>query len=360
MRVAQISVIIPVYNCAQYLNEAVDSVLNQPCDSIEIILIDDGSTDASPQICDELAHNNTRVSVIHTPNQGVSSARNTGLKAVLQDHSDPEGYIAFLDADDMWASSFFDSQVMEQLQSKMDLLCFRSRRCSFDMRFIHDEPDIQESVIPGGGNAVWQFTDHFGAVLYSKRLLKRYTVLFDPALKYSEDRIFLMQCLYLANTIRLSNKVFHLYRQNPASAMHNRMHGIQHYLPIIDGWIASDAEMLQWKDEKGGELRTGRILAQVYFVDMAVEHYRYFGKRSELEHIVSSHPFYEEFLKTSSKDISTRQYKAFLLYTQHPVIFQLLCYSSGVVHACAKSLLKISWINNRRYRRRFPSENPYL
>ena len=357
---AQISIIIPVYNCEQYLNEAVISVLNQPCDSMEIVLIDDGSTDTSPQICDELAQNNTRVSVIHTLNQGVSCARNTGLKAVLQDCSDPEGYIAFLDADDMWASAFFDSQVMELMQSNMDLLCFRSRRCSCDMRFIHDEPDIEDRVITGGKDSVWQFTDHFGAVLYSKRLLKKYEVFFDSASKYSEDKIFLMKCIYLADTIRLSNKVLYLYRQNPLSAIHNRVPGIQHYLPIIDGWIASDAEMLKWKDQKRGELRAGRTLAQIYFVDMAAEHYRNFGKRSELEQIVSSHPFYREFLKTSSKDISPRQYKAFLLYTQHPVMFQLFCYGTGVADACAKHLLKISWINSWRYRRRYSSANPYL
>lgn len=358
---ADISVIIPVYNCEHYLRNAVQSVLDQPLSTISVILVDDGSTDASSRICDELAQNNTRVSVIHTPNQGVSCARNTGLNAVLKDCSDdPDGYIAFLDADDMWAKAFFDSQVMVQMQSKMDLLCFRSRRCSCDMRFIHDEPDIKERVITGGRNAVWEFTDHFGAVLYSKRLLKKYRVLFDPTLKYSEDKIFLMKCIYLADTIRLSNKVLHLYRQNPVSAIHNRKRGIQHYLPIINGWIASDAEMLQWKDEKGGELRAGRTLAQIYFVDMAVEHYQNWGTRTELEQIVSAHPFYQEFLKTSSKDISPQQYKAFLLYTQHPAIFQLFCYGTGVVYACAKYLLKISWINSRRYRHRFPSTNPYL
>ena len=355
-----INVIIPVYNCENYLRNAVQSVLEQPLSTISVILVDDGSTDASPQICDELARNNYRVSVIHTQNQGVSCARNTGLKAALEDSTNLEGYIAFLDADDMWAKDFFDSQIQEQMQSKTDLLCFRSRKCSCDMRFIHDEPDIKERVITGGRNAVWEFTDHFGAVLYSKRLLKKYKVLFDPTLKYSEDKIFLMKCIYLADTIRLSNTVLHLYRQNPVAAMHSRKRGIQYYLPIINGWIASDAEMLQWKDEKGGELRAGRTLAQIYFIDMAVEHYQNWGTRTELEQIVSDHPFYQEFLKTSSKDISPRQYKAFLLYTQHPAIFQLFCYGTGVVYTCAKYLQKISWINSWRYRRRFPSANPYL
>ena len=96
-----ISVIIPVYNVAPYLREALDSVVNQTYRSLEILVIDDGSTDGSGSICDEYK-TDPRVTVIHQPNRGLSNARNTGLDAATGD------FIAFLDSDDAWYPSFIE------------------------------------------------------------------------------------------------------------------------------------------------------------------------------------------------------------------------------------------------------------
>ena len=89
-----ISVIVPVYNTEKYIEKCVMSILNQTYKNLEIILIDDGSTDNSPQICDSLAKKDNRITVIHQPNGGVSSARNIGLDNT---HGD---YITFVDSDD--------------------------------------------------------------------------------------------------------------------------------------------------------------------------------------------------------------------------------------------------------------------
>lgn len=357
---ADISVIIPVYNCENYLRNAVQSVLDQPLSTISVILVDDGSTDASPQICDELARNNYRVSVIHTQNQGVSCARNTGLKAALEDSTKLEGYIAFLDADDMWAKDFFDSQIQEQMQSKTDLLCFHSRKCSCDMRFIRDEPDIQEKVIPGGRDAVFQFTNTFGAVLYSRDLLRRFHIRFDKDMRYNEDKVFLIQCLYLAGKIRLINKVLYLYRMNLNSAMHTRQHGIPYYLPIINGWLQFDMRMAKYWDEQRGELLAGKVLAQIYFVDIASEHYEHFGRKSELETTIMSHPFYDSFLMMSSRDVSQKQYKEFVLLTTQPRIFMWKHYLIGVFSIIPRAILANHLIRKNITKLRFSQENKYI
>ena len=75
----KVSIIIPVYNVSAYLRECLDSVINQTYQNIEIICIDDGSTDDSGKICDEYAEKDSRISVIHKENGGISSARNAGL-----------------------------------------------------------------------------------------------------------------------------------------------------------------------------------------------------------------------------------------------------------------------------------------
>ena len=92
----EISVIIPIYNVENYLNQCVDSVLAQEFTDYEIILVDDGSTDNSPTICDEYAEKYTQIKVIHKTNGGLSDARNFGIKEAQGD------YLMFLDSDDFW------------------------------------------------------------------------------------------------------------------------------------------------------------------------------------------------------------------------------------------------------------------
>ena len=91
----QISIIIPVYNVEQYLADCIKSVQSQAYQNIEIILVDDGSTDQSGSMCDAYAKQDDRIKVIHQPNQGLSAARNTGFAASTG------AYIVFVDSDDM-------------------------------------------------------------------------------------------------------------------------------------------------------------------------------------------------------------------------------------------------------------------
>lgn len=97
-----ITVIIPIYNVEKYLRRAVDSVLGQTYRNLDIILVDDGSPDGCPQICDSYAAREARVRVIHKENGGLSDARNAGLRVAGGD------YIAFLDSDDYYAPRFIE------------------------------------------------------------------------------------------------------------------------------------------------------------------------------------------------------------------------------------------------------------
>ena len=95
-----ITVIVPVYNVEKYLTRCVDSIINQTYKNLEIILVDDGSTDSSPAICDNYAKKDSRINVIHKQNNGASSARNAALDIASGD------YIGFVDSDDYIKSRY--------------------------------------------------------------------------------------------------------------------------------------------------------------------------------------------------------------------------------------------------------------
>lgn len=117
--IPELSIIIPVYNVEDYLHRCVDSILSQDYNSYEIILIDDGSTDSSGLLCDELAETQECIKVIHKSNGGLSSARNTGLRMA-------EGqYIWFIDSDDYIAEKCLD-EIMTQIKSDGSEILFLS------------------------------------------------------------------------------------------------------------------------------------------------------------------------------------------------------------------------------------------
>lgn len=107
----KISIIIPVYNVSQYLNECVNSVLSQSYKDTELILVDDGSTDNSSLLCDQIAIENKNIKVIHKANGGLSDARNVGLLHATGD------YLLFLDSDDFYSSETLLAELVEELSN---------------------------------------------------------------------------------------------------------------------------------------------------------------------------------------------------------------------------------------------------
>jgi len=117
-----ISYIVPCYNVERFLRQCVESILAQSYTYFEIILIDDGAKDATPKLCDQLATEDNRILVIHQANQGLSGARNAGVKKAKGD------YIIFLDSDDFWRDPNGLHKLVSQLGNDVDVLGFN---CSY-------------------------------------------------------------------------------------------------------------------------------------------------------------------------------------------------------------------------------------
>ncbi len=214
----KISVIVPVYNVSDYLVRCVDSLLKQTYSNLEILLIDDGSTDASGKLCDELAERDSRIKVIHQINQGLSGARNTGL-----DNATGE-YVFFCDSDD-----FIDEATLDYMYNKLRRDQADVVACGFSQ--VWDDyaesgrEELFTSANPGvysGHKAVIQMMtkNNICTVAWNK-LYKR--SLFDdvrfPVGALHEDEATVYKLLYGAKIVSYTPEPFYKYYQRDAGIM---------------------------------------------------------------------------------------------------------------------------------------------
>ena len=351
---ALIHVVIPVYNAKPFLRDAVRSVLEQPCKDIEIILVNDGSTDGSAELCNELANAEPRISVIHQKNQGVSVARNTGIDHILNGNA--EGYIAFLDADDAWYPNVFTSEMLERLNKvQSDVFVFDAIHSNPEMTRFSKSYGKTEDEITLGKESIWKIKSHFGALLYPVCLFRNFNIRFKEGLRYSEDEIFRMQCVFLSEAVQFCKSSLYIYRNNRASAMGRsaEIAATDYFLPIIDGWILSDDFINNYSAETGRNICAGRVLAGIYLLEMAIFHFQQGRPRREIMSVLYNHPHFCLLQDMRPQDVSVKQYKDSRLLLEKTTLFQLKYLLIGFAVKWGKQLRRIpavaKWEENRRY-----------
>lgn len=185
-----VSVIVPVYKVESYLNKCIESVVNQTYRNLEIILVDDGSPDNCPQMCDEWALKDKRITVIHKQNGGVSSARNIGLAKANGK------YISFIDSDDYLDTDFYKILVGDAQNKNSDIVFARYYKVYQD-RKVADNERLEEFIESGKWNLL--VTDNGAVNAYLPRCLFRRDILnglqYDESLKYLEDLFLLLNIL---------------------------------------------------------------------------------------------------------------------------------------------------------------------
>lgn len=221
----KISIIVPVYKSEKYLSECVESILNQSFRDLEIILVDDGSPDDSPAICDKYAESDERVRVVHKENRGVSTARNAGLEIATGD------YVTFVDSDDFIEPNMYERMAFVASENNCDVvLCDcvkdfgdRSEVYSHDIRSgFYDRKQLEEEYFP---HLLMMENVEYPATISNCLLLFRRNLANDvrylEGVRYSEDLLFGAQLLYRANSFfYMKNEAYYHYRMNPDSATH--------------------------------------------------------------------------------------------------------------------------------------------
>ncbi len=178
-----VTVIVPVYNTASYLKECFASVSRQTYQKLEIIAVDDGSTDGSAGLLDEIAEKDSRIKVIHQKNSGVSAARNVGINFANGE------YIVFSDSDDIMGHKNIEYLVAAEVQTHAQL-CVSTQFHCFDTseelcKYENSPFSIQESDAP-----ILKLTSSVWGNLYSTELIRKNQILFDYTLHNKEDGLF--------------------------------------------------------------------------------------------------------------------------------------------------------------------------
>ena len=251
-----ISVIVPVYNVEKYLDACVKSIINQTYKKLEIILVDDGSTDNSPSMCDEYKKKDDRIKVIHKINGGLSDARNAGLDIATGK------YVTFIDSDD-FINQHMINELYELINKYDSDISFVSQiRVPESSNGFENNTDKTYEKCVGrieGLKNVFYCKDNFipsaCAKLYKTSLFKdiRY-----PFRVLYEDLATTYKLFDKAKKISYNNSNYYYYRQNQSSIMH------QTYKPIQLQVISNAEESVRFFEKKEHEIYEAAIFRLVY------------------------------------------------------------------------------------------------
>lgn len=217
-----ISVVIPIYNVEKYLEQCIKSVINQTYRDLEIILVDDGSTDRSGDICDYYKTQDNRITVIHKENGGLSSARNVGIDLANGK------YICFIDSDDFVDLSMLE--IMEKEMKRADVvICGKEDIWKESIESVNREEEVNENIcMMTGENAFEHFLleDKEGYVvawnkLYHTDDFKKNSIRY-PEGKIHEDCFTTYKLLLNAKKVAFVNMPLYKYRHREGSIMYNK------------------------------------------------------------------------------------------------------------------------------------------
>ena len=210
MSTPKISVIVPVYNSEIYLRRCIESILSQTFGDFELLLIDDGSTDLSREICDDYFRSDNRIKVFHKLNEGISLTRQFGLDHAYGD------YIQFVDSDDWIEQNMLELMYNQAVQESLDIVGCNFWEVNKDGKkeiktYYTTKEHFLRDIISGYWGVVWK-------ILVKKDLYKKNKICFQEKINGGEDYVVCVKLLTMADSVRCVDKPLYYYnRINPTS-----------------------------------------------------------------------------------------------------------------------------------------------
>ena len=300
MKDIKFSVIVPIYKVEKYLNKCIESILNQSYKNFELILVDDGSPDNCPQICDNFAKEDKRIVVIHKKNEGLVAARNTGLKYANGD------YICYVDGDDWINENLLECACNKAINKyNPDMVIYNAVKVFEDKiedipkgleEGIYYKKELQKKVYP---YMMYDNRKDFctGLIfpvawnkIYKSELIKNHYCK-DTRIRMGEDNAFVFECIYYSNSIFFCDDKLYYYNQLNSGSMTNSYDDkrFENNKILID-YIESNLK------DKSDILNIQINAFKVYWLIMAIFH-----------EIKCNRPFFEsiKYIKKSMKENKT-------------------------------------------------------
>lgn len=306
MAIPCVSVIVPVYNTKEYLEQCLNSLLTQSLKEIEIIIIDDGSFDGSSIVCDEYAVKDSRISVVHKKNEGLAAARNDGVKLAKSD------YIMYVDSDDWVEPEFCEKPFKVAIEKNADIVCFQYYRFS-------GEEEIKKLLFPIEGivskeDVLTQYWTYTYATSMNK-LYRRslFSGVYYPVGRYSEDIAVAYKLIYKAETIIFLNDYLYHYRTNRPGSICN------------SGSLKHKEDHMYFTFKMLEDLKMWGLASENEVTRYAMSYLLTLGRQSELSDKC------DNILKNSSYRAFSWKFKVMMLLNRFiPGLFDLISLMKGV------------------------------
>ena len=260
-----ISIIVPIYNSDKNLHQCINSILQQTFKGFELLLINDGSTDASALICDEYAFTDTRIKVFHKENGGVSSARNIGLQNAKGE------WITFIDSDDV-IDKYLLSNLIKGAEDHSDFVLSGINRYKDNIIKPFFEFNKNETLMLKDFLFKYSLYQYFAGPwgkLFKNQLIKDNNISFNSSLSWGEDALFNVQYLKFCDTVRTVKFSGYNYRQL-SSGLANSNFSVAYYLQLIENlkkeFTSIENKIGYIEKEKNFNIITGRLLSVLYSV----------------------------------------------------------------------------------------------
>lgn len=326
MEDVKVSIIVPIFNMQKYLPACIESIIGQTLKEIEIILVDDGSTDKSLEICKKYAMRDHRIKIITQDNSGVSAARNKGLEVASGE------YIGFVDADDWIEREMYESMYGQAQRIKAEvILCDyveqeekqKNKQYHIENTVLISQQEKEEfiiSLLAGNdllGTGCRNLCRGVYVYLYKHSLIEKIGIKFDPQIAIGEDFLFNVQILFKANKIGVNQGKYYYYRTNEASAT-------QKYRPDLE----LEHEVLMDKIEEILEKNTLKnklekqlvIMRLTYLIKNVVNescrdnHKAYRFKIKKIKNMCGKPKMQEALKKYNTRDLPIQRRIWFMLY----------------------------------------------